>query len=503
MDRRSNSRERAGPRAVERVIEAPLPHNADAERSVLGAVLLDNKALGVAVELLQPADFFLPQHQRLYKRMLALGERQQPIDLVTLAEELDRAGELDAAGGPAYLAQLIDGVPRVSNVAEYAQIVKQKALLCSVIRTAEAIKLQAQAQDGDDSETILGRAAESFAELAKVSGQSGLRLFSAKEIVEAGQESKDYLIFPIALPGIVVEIDGLQKLAGKTTFVLSAIRAALGGESFLGRPARPIRALYVTEENPQTFAVALERTGLGDDHPDLRIVPFTQFGGHTWAHTAAFVERVCDDYGPSLVVLDTLFGVVQASPEQENDAGFAEQAIRPIRQLAGRRNVAVIVTRHERKAGGEVGVSGRGSGALSGAVDIVAQLQRLPREGPTRRRLSFVGRIGADILEIELLPDGRFVLVESSGPAKFDLASELFDAGVSVRDVAAELKISKTAAGRLRGRWEAERTSRCPTVPLSPIGTSGTGQIVGHEPGQSRDKSGTDRDSRDGDENGD
>src|SRR5579884_2831969 len=104
-------------------IERPLPHNPAAERSVLGAILLDNHALNAAVEVLRPEDFFLEQHRKLYGHMIALGERQRAIDLVTLAEELERAGELEAAGGAAYLAQLVDGVPRVTNVEHYARIV--------------------------------------------------------------------------------------------------------------------------------------------------------------------------------------------------------------------------------------------------------------------------------------------------------------------------------------------------------------------------------------------
>src|SRR5574337_1297424 len=111
--------------ATEISLERPLPHNLDAERSVLGAILLDNHTLNVAVEKLKPEDFFLDQHRRVFQQMIALGETQQGIDLVTLTDQLHRSGELEAAGGPAYLAQLVDGVPRVTNVEHYARIVKR------------------------------------------------------------------------------------------------------------------------------------------------------------------------------------------------------------------------------------------------------------------------------------------------------------------------------------------------------------------------------------------
>src|SRR5262249_41445707 len=110
-------------------LERPLPNNLDAERSILGAILLDNHALNTAIENVRPDAFSLGQHRRVYTQMIALGESQQAIALVTLTEELHRHGELEAAGGAPYLSSLADGMPRVSNVEHYARIVKEKALL--------------------------------------------------------------------------------------------------------------------------------------------------------------------------------------------------------------------------------------------------------------------------------------------------------------------------------------------------------------------------------------
>src|SRR5258708_7678447 len=91
-------------------LEKPLPNNLDAERSVLGAVILDNNALNAAIENLKPEDFFLDQHRRVFTQMIALGESQQAIDLITLTEELHRRGDLEAAGGAPYLASLTHGL---------------------------------------------------------------------------------------------------------------------------------------------------------------------------------------------------------------------------------------------------------------------------------------------------------------------------------------------------------------------------------------------------------
>lgn len=110
-----------------------LPHNLEAERSVLGAILIDNDTYNVAAAMLDAKAFFRDAHRRIFERMADLSERSQPIDLVTLKEELERASELDEVGGPAYIASLVDGVPRSTNVEYYAQIVKEKATLRSLI----------------------------------------------------------------------------------------------------------------------------------------------------------------------------------------------------------------------------------------------------------------------------------------------------------------------------------------------------------------------------------
>src|SRR6202011_305010 len=130
-------------------LEKPLPNNLEAERSVLGAVILDNNALNAAIENLKPEDFFLDQHRRVFTQMIALGESQQAIDLITLTEELHRRGDLEAAGGAPYLASLADGMCRVSNVTHYAKIVIKKAILRNLIHATDNIQLRAfEGEDG-------------------------------------------------------------------------------------------------------------------------------------------------------------------------------------------------------------------------------------------------------------------------------------------------------------------------------------------------------------------
>jgi replicative DNA helicase len=134
-----------------------LPHNLEAERSVLGAILLHNDAFNLAAEVLDSADFFRDAHRRIFEKMIKLSERNDAIDLVTLKEELSRSGELDEVGGPAYITALVDGVPRSTNVEHYARIIKEKATLRNLIFSAN--KIVTSAYDGEeDADLILDQA---------------------------------------------------------------------------------------------------------------------------------------------------------------------------------------------------------------------------------------------------------------------------------------------------------------------------------------------------------
>ena len=134
--------------------ERTLPHNLEAERSVLGAILVHNDAFNMAAQVIDSRDFYRDAHRRIFDKMVALNERNQAIDFVTLKEELSRAGDLDDVGGPAYVASLADGVPRATNVEYYARIVKEKSTLRNLIFAANKI-LSSAYDAGEESDLVL------------------------------------------------------------------------------------------------------------------------------------------------------------------------------------------------------------------------------------------------------------------------------------------------------------------------------------------------------------
>ena len=139
--------------------ERTLPHNLEAERSVLGAILVHNDAFNLAAQVIDSQDFYRDAHRRIFDRMVALNERHDAIDFVTLKEELSRNGELDEVGGPAYVASLVDGVPRATNVEYDARIVKEKSTLRNLIYAAT--KIVANAYEAEQESDLILDEAES------------------------------------------------------------------------------------------------------------------------------------------------------------------------------------------------------------------------------------------------------------------------------------------------------------------------------------------------------
>src|SRR4026208_1813764 len=172
------------------VAERTLPHNLEAESSVLGAILLHNDAFNLAAEVIDAGDFFRDAHRRIFDKMVKLSERGDAIDVVTLKEELGRSGDLDEVGGPAYIAALVDGVPRSTNVEHYARIIKEKATLRSLIYSANRILTTAY-EGGEDADVILDQAEHAIFAIADGKVRAGF--VSLRALAQAGLETIEKL----------------------------------------------------------------------------------------------------------------------------------------------------------------------------------------------------------------------------------------------------------------------------------------------------------------------
>lgn len=118
------------------------PQNLEAEQSVLGAILLDNAALNRSMELISGEDFYRTANQMVYRSMVGLSERNQPVDQITLTDYLRGTGELEQVGGASYIAELVQLVPSAANIRYHCQIVRDKSLLRGLVRTATEVVMK-------------------------------------------------------------------------------------------------------------------------------------------------------------------------------------------------------------------------------------------------------------------------------------------------------------------------------------------------------------------------
>jgi len=234
------------------VIDRAVPHNLEAERALLGSVLLDNSALNVALELISKDDFFSEAHRTAFEKMLDLSERNRAIDTVTLSEELSKEGLLEKAGGAAYLAALTDGVPigSAAAVSEYSRIVKDKSVVRRLINASHNVIARCL-EGSDDPETLIDLAQSQVFDIAEQKIQSGfLNVFEIVKSsfgniealldrgqritgVETGFVQLDELTSGLQ-PGELVIIAGRPSL-GKTALALNiAAYAALKRQKTVG-----------------------------------------------------------------------------------------------------------------------------------------------------------------------------------------------------------------------------------------------------------------------------
>lgn len=221
------------------------------------------------------------------------------------------------------------------------------------------------------------------------------RFITAPEFAELAPERIDYLIWGYVARGMITQLAAGIKI-GKTVFIMDAIRAMLTGDEFIGHMTQRCPVLYMTEEGRTSFRRNLEKAHLLD-HADLHLLLRSEVHGMKWPDIGELVGAYIVEHGIGLVAVDTLSDWIDLSGDGEKDESSARRAVSIMRQWCNVTGCGVVALQHERKAGGGIGESARGSSAFGGAMDILATLQELPKPGdramnPTHRILAGRGR---------------------------------------------------------------------------------------------------------------
>jgi replicative DNA helicase len=237
--------------SADAAIEKGLPVNLDAERLVLGSIMIQDAAYLQVAGILEPEDFSLEKHRRIFRRMGELYERGEAIDRYTVANELARRGELESVDGVSYLASLDDGLPQIANLDAYIRIVKEKSLLRKIIMISE--KVIHRSMLGEESpEEILASAEESFLGLSGAKPQSLARPGQIIEEYEGGLSA--FLDPSKRIKGVGTGYLGLDEKTGgfhSGELIILAARPAMGKTAL----ALNIAQHVALSPSPRTVAV--------------------------------------------------------------------------------------------------------------------------------------------------------------------------------------------------------------------------------------------------------
>lgn len=214
----------------------------------------------------------------------------------------------------------------------------------------------------------------------RVWSERKLTFHTAAQIARETPAQVEWVARPWIARGSVTELVGKVKAAGKTTWMTHLIRAVLDGAEFMGEPTAKTPVVFLTEQRPGTVREALRRADLLS-RDDLHILYWHDTIGLAWPDVVHIAGDYCLKVGAKLLVVDTVSQFAGLRGDSENDAGAALETVQPLQELAAL-NIGICAVRQERKGGGEVGESGRGSSAFAGAADIVLALRR--GEGNTR-----------------------------------------------------------------------------------------------------------------------
>lgn len=215
------------------LLEKIPPHNLEAEQAVLGSMLIDREAVYAAMEVLVPEDFYKEAHQVIYRTLLDVEARGEPIDMIMLTEELRRQNNLDKVGGIGYVATLANIVPTAANVSHYAGLVREKAILRRLIRVSTEISSRCF-EDREDAYQLLDNAEKLIIEIAASHNQDGP--VALKQVLRDTLEKIEQLANTkgsvTGVPSFFTDLDRMTAGWQKSDLIILAARPAMGKTTF-------------------------------------------------------------------------------------------------------------------------------------------------------------------------------------------------------------------------------------------------------------------------------
>jgi replicative DNA helicase len=378
-----------------------LPANIDAERSILGAILLDNFAYNQAAEHLRTEDFSLDSHRRIYSRMVDLAESSRPIDMITLIEELDRHKDLQAIGDVAYVSSLVEGVPERPSIEHYVKIVRDKALLRGLISAASAAIARASDQS-DAAEDVLSDAEAAIFQLSEK--RIGRGFMGVQEIVRETFGSVDALLQRgqriTGLATHYLDLDEMTSGLQRSDLVIIAARPSMGKTAFVMNIAE--NAAIEDQQVVGVFSLEMSREALLMRLlcSQARVDAHKMRTGSLWQDDTKRVVKAMEQLAHAPIFIDDTPGISLSEMRAK---------ARRLKQSQGRLDLIIVDYLQLMSGGGkrfenrtqEVSAISRGLKALAKEMQVpviaLSQLSRAPesRGGDHRPQLADLRESGS------------------------------------------------------------------------------------------------------------
>jgi replicative DNA helicase len=378
-----------------------LPANVEAERSILGAILLDNFAYNQAAEHLRTEDFSLDSHRRIYSRMVDLAESSRPIDMITLIEELDRHKDLQAIGDVAYVSSLVEGVPDRPSIEHYVKIVRDKALLRGLISAANTAIARA-ADQSDAAEDVLSDAEAAIFQLSEK--RIGRGFMGVQEIVRESFGSVDALLQRgQRITGLATHYTDLDEMTSglqRSDLVIIAARPSMGKTAFVMNIAE--NAAIEDQQVVGVFSLEMSREALLMRLlcSQARVDAHKMRTGSLWQDDTKKVVRAMEQLAHAPIYIDDTPGISLSEMRAK---------ARRLKQAQGKLDLIIVDYLQLMSGGGkrfenrtqEVSAISRGLKALAKELSVpviaLSQLSRAPesRGGDHRPQLADLRESGS------------------------------------------------------------------------------------------------------------
>ena len=375
------------------------PRDFAAEQAVLGGILIDNTALDRVN--LKPEDFYDRQHGLIFRAMQCLKAQGIPIDVVTLHAALKEETEQPLGS---YLSGLADATPSAANVADYADIVRDKAGVRFLIVQTEDFLQRAYADESAASlcKRLRQRAA-TLPDPLKDPAQRGFKRIPWAELKHKPQEAVEWVVegmFRRNGQSLLVS----PPKAGKSSLARNLARCVALGHPFLGRPVLQGPVVYMAlEEMEADVQEHFLKMGLPDAAPIAFVFQREP------EEALKKLEEMIEDERPVLVVVDTLAHLLRV--RDLNDYAEVTRRMQPLLALTRQSKAHLLFLHHSRKGGGSHGAEALGSTALTGLVDVIVSLKR----GEHYRSISSTQRHGKPIEDLVLSMDPETGIIETAG----------------------------------------------------------------------------------------